>query len=511
LWLVRDRLGIKPLYAARIDVQTWVFASELRALLASDLVSRQLNGAAVDAYLAGGAVPAPWTLLEGVESVLPGEFWRFDLKKPHEQLVPERRRYWRPPFADRRTVGPTYTEAVERLRPVLLEAVALRMLSDVPVGVFLSGGIDSSSVVSALVSQGQAVRTFSVAFGERRYDESEHARLVARQFGTEHTELLLRPADVIDQFDQAVGAYDQPSIDGLNTYFISQAARLAGVKVALSGIGGDELFAGYRAFRMAAQLERRLPRMFARLIHGVARRIGLDSTRTVKLGAILARDASRLSRYAAYRQVMAPELRRRLFGQPPNSRRESLPPMLHAELGEAVEPLDAVNAHSLLELSQYLANMLLRDMDQMSMANSLELREPLLDHLLVETVASLPGHLKLMPSRQSRNKALLVDALPLALPKRVVQRKKMGFVFPWERWLRIELQPRVTALLSDECTLKAAGLTPSVVQVIWKSFLASQPGVRYTDILALLHLVYWVRQHRLAAWPMPPRAKHASL
>jgi len=158
----------------------------------------------------------------------------------------------------------------------------------------------------------------------------------------------------------------------------------------------------------------------------------------------------------------------------------------------------------------YMANMLLRDMDQMSMAHALEVREPLLDHVLVETAAGLPGGLKLAAGRQSRTKALLVDALPAPLPRRVVRRPKMGFVFPWERWLRAELRPRVAALLGQEDTVKAAGLCPAAVSALWNAFLASEPGVRSTDILALVHLLYWVRQHRLAAEPMPLVATHSA-
>jgi asparagine synthase (glutamine-hydrolysing) len=509
-WLVRDRLGVKPLYVSRVQPNTWVFASELRALLASGLVARRLDAAAVDSYLAFGAVPAPRTLLEGVESLMPGESWRFDLNGPSGRLAPERRRYWRLPFGAQAGPEPTREEALERLRPVLLQAVALRMLADVPVGVFLSGGIDSSSVVDALVSQGYALRTFSIVFGERSYDESEHSRLVARRFDTDHAELFLRPAKVVDEFDEAVGAYDQPSVDGLNTYFISQATRHAGVKVALSGLGGDELFAGYRYFRMSAQLERPLPRLLAGMFHRVVRRLASRSIRTIKLGAVLAEGASRLSRYAVYRQVMAPELRRKLLAQTPDSPFQQFPEEVIAELEAAVAPLDAVNAHSLLELSLYMANMLLRDMDQMSMAHALEVREPLLDHVLVETAAGLPGTLKLAPGRQSRTKALLVDALPAPLPRRVVRRPKMGFVFPWERWLRAELRPRVAALLGQEDTVKAAGLCPGAVSALWNAFLASEPGVRSTDILALVHLLYWVRQHRLAAEPMPLVATHSA-
>jgi asparagine synthase (glutamine-hydrolysing) len=506
LWLVRDRLGIKPLYVCQVQPKTWVFASELRALLASGLVNRRLDATAVDSYLAFGAVPAPWTLVEGVEAIMPGECWRFDLKEPKGRLAPERKRYWQPRFCHASAPKPTRAEALERIRPVLREAVALRMLSDVPVGVFLSGGIDSSAVVAALVSQGHALRTFSVVFAEHAYDESEHSRLVARRFNTDHTELFLRPAKVVDEFDQAVGAYDEPSIDGLNTYFISQAARQAGVKVALSGLGGDELFAGYHYFRLSARLEQPLPRLLARLGQHVLHYVAPRSIRTLKLEALLTRGASRLSRYAICRQVMARELRRDLLalGDEPGP----FPIEVSAELQAAIAPLDAVNAHSVLELSVYLANMLLRDMDQMSMAHALELREPLLDHVLVETVADLPGSLKLAAGHQNRIKALLVDALPAALPSRVVRRAKMGFVFPWERWLRAELRGRVAALFSDQDTLKNAGLAPAAVQRTWNAYLASQPGVRYADILALVHLLYWVRQHRLTASHRPTAPRH---
>jgi asparagine synthase (glutamine-hydrolysing) len=175
-----------------------------------------------------------------------------------------------------------------------------------------------------------------------------------------------------------------------------------------------------------------------------------------------------------------------------------LPPDILADLEAAIAPLDAVNAHSLLELSLYLANTLVRDMDQMSMAHALELREPLLDHVLVETVAGLPGRLKLTPGRRSRTKALLVDALPVGLPQRILRRRKRGFVFPWDRWLRAELKPRVAALFREQDTLRAAGLSGCAVEKLWYAFLASKPGVRYTDILAVVHLMFWVRQHRLA-------------
>jgi asparagine synthase (glutamine-hydrolysing) len=501
VWLVRDRLGIKPLYAALVDDETCVFASELRALLASGLVARRLNRDAVESYLAFGAVTAPWTLLEGVRSLLPGEAWCFDLNRAAALRAPESTRYWRPPFEPSNGRGPSHQEAAEMLRPVLVEAVGLRMVADVPVAVFLSGGIDSSGVVAALASQGHHLRTFSVAFGEHQYDESEHARLIAQRFGTEHTELLLSPARVLNEFDTALAAYDQPSIDGVNTYFISQATRQAGVKVALSGLGGDELFGGYSYFRLSARLERRLPRAAAWLAHQVLRRIDPDGARTTKLGAVLNGARSPLARYAVLRQVMPPDRRDALLGcgEPHQG---PLPPQVWQELDERTGGLDAVNAHSLLELSLYLANMLLRDTDQMSMAHALEVREPLLDHVLVETAARLPGPLKLTAGRQNATKALFVDALPEDLPPSMLRRPKMGFVFPWECWLRNELKGKIGELLVNQEALDAAGLRPGGVRNLWEAFLSSRPGVRYTDILSLAHLLDWVTRHGVEA-PTP--------
>jgi asparagine synthase (glutamine-hydrolysing) len=496
-WLVRDRLGIKPLYVSRATPETWVFASELRALLASGLVARRLNAAAIESYLALGAVAAPWTLLEGVESVLPGECWRFDLSAPNRPLVPERLRYWRPRFARQSASPPRREESLERLRPVLAEAVALRTVSDVPVGVFLSGGIDSSSIVAALAAQGRAVHTFSVGFLEFDFDESRHARLVAQQFGTDHTELVLSPRKVLAEFARAVEAYDQPSIDGLNTYFISQVTRDAGLKVALSGLGGDELFAGYPYFRLLARLERRIPRNLAKFAHSILRWLAPRSTRTTKLAAILDGRPSRLAKYVICRQVLPGWRRRALFPHTTSAAAGPLPGPLHAELEAEVAELDGVNAHSLFELSLYLANMLLRDTDQMSMAHALEVREPLLDHVLVQTVAELPGSLKL--NGRHRPKDLLVDALPARLPKRVVRRRKMGFVFPWERWLRYELRQHISDLLTEPASVQATGLDPAPVRQLWSDFLASTPGVRSSDILCVVNLLHWTRQHRLAS------------
>jgi asparagine synthase (glutamine-hydrolysing) len=493
-WLIRDRVGIKPLYASRVSADTWIFASEVRALLASGLVARRLRAEAIEAYLAAGAVPAPWTLIEGVVSLLPGESWCFELDKPLLR-EPVRSRYWLPSFAP---ASPPMSRAaaVERLRPVLEKAAALRMVSDVPVGVFLSGGIDSSAVVALLAHQGYRLHTFSVIFGEQSFDESVHSRQIASHFGTQHTELLLQPDAVLADLERALDAYDQPSIDGLNTYFISQATRQAGVKVALSGLGGDELFAGYSYYRLLERLERPLTRRLAPWLHRVLRWWAPQSSQTTKLGALLQAGRNRLARYLVCRNVLAPERRTAL--RPSAGYREVLlPEAVQQQLDEAGRNLHPVNAHSLFELSLYLANMLLRDTDQMSMAHALEVREPLLDHVLVETAAALPGSLKTAAGQHNRLKGLLVDALPTPLPAGVLNRPKMGFVLPWERWLRRELRPRLGELFADATALQAAGLRPEAVRRLWNDYLQERPGLRYSDVLCVAHLAHWARRHQL--------------
>jgi asparagine synthase (glutamine-hydrolysing) len=494
LYLVRDRLGIKPLYVCRCDANTWVFASEIRTLLACQLVERKLNCQAIDSYLSFGAVPAPWTIVAGVQSVMPGEYWHFDLG--NAPLPPPRRvSYWRPPFEQQDHRGLRYAEAVEMIRPVLTESVALHTVSDVPVGVFLSGGIDSSGVVAALASQGQVPRTFSILFGEREYDERVHARQIARHFGTEHVELELAPQKVLSAIGEAVAAYDQPSIDGINTYFISQAVREAGVKVAMSGLGGDELFAGYESFRVASRLDRTFYRCLVRLARPLLEWTAPGAMRTEKLAAIVRNQPSRLATYAILREVM---LHPRLQAIRPSATAEAgplLPAEVVSDLETRIAGIDSLNAHSLLELSLYLGNMLLRDADQMSMAHSIEVRVPLLDHVLVETLARLPGKLKLGRFRMKR---LLLDALPSPLPSEVFRRPKMGFVFPWELWLRNELRSVVSCVFSDADTFAALQIDQDAAWQLWQGFCQFRRGIRYTDILSLLHLLTWARTNKMS-------------
>ena len=499
-WLVRDRLGIKPLYVYRIDPGTWVFGSELRDFngLRAGAAPTRFSGARRLFRLWRRA--RAWTMLAGVESLLPAEAWCFDPGAASRMPEPRRTRYWKPDFEPpagpalrREEVDRTATSRAPRFRGPANGFGRSRWSVPLRRHRFQCCGRGAGGTGAS------TAYFFGRVPASSSYDESEHARVVAGRFSTQHTELLLEPASMLVDYDKAVGAYDQPSIDGVNSYFISQAVRRAGIKVALSGLGGDELFAGYPYFRRLARLERGLDAL-ARTAPcfrccGIPRR---GACRHDQARHLLQGEQSRLARYAVCRQVMAPHRRESLFLQPRGVAPVPLPPVVAARLAQEVIGLDAINAHSLLECSLYMANMLLRDLDQMSMAHALEVREPLLDHRLVEAVAGIPGAMKLDPGatgtsegpppRRSAHRAAAGDP----------PRRKMGFVLPWEQWLRGELRAWVGTVLTDRGTLQASGLEPVAVEKLWQDFLAGRPGTRYTDVLCLAHLLHWVKQHGLA-------------
>ncbi len=497
LSLVRDRLGVKPLYVCRPTSDTWLFASEVRAILASGLVERRLSQRGLDGYLRFGAVQAPDTLVSGVQSLLPAEIWQFDLSDAPVVREPVKSRYWSLAGRPRRTR--LSAEDFQHLRGTWQQAVELELLSDVPVGVFLSGGIDSSAIVSNLAERGHRPQTFSVAFADAQCDESEHARAVAQACGSQHHELRLAATDVLDHWDTMIGAYDQPSVDGINTYLISQAVRAVGIKVALSGLGGDEAFAGYglhRQFAWFDRLRRWQPGWTGALAAVGMRRFAGRVGRQGKIKQLITGRHTRLEIYAILREQLPPEWREALAPRGSQTGDCGLDPALAAELARQCDKLDAVNAGLWLDQSLYLQNTLLRDADQMSMAHALEVRVPFLDHLLLEELADLQGSLKLS-RRGQPNKWLLVALAGDRLPERSVQRSKMGFVFPWERWLRTELRGAVENTLGDPVALAAAGLSPAAVAAVWQQYQAGQGGFRYSDILALVHLVAWIREHQL--------------
>ncbi len=491
LFLARDPIGIKPLYYYFSD-QYFLFASELRTLLGTGLIPRRLDSAGLLNYLAFGSVYDPNTLIEGISALLPGHYliWQNGKQETH--------RYWDLVSEEGRAIAnvaekPKYS-ALNEIRGLLLDSVRLHLVSDVPVGVFLSGGIDSSSLVALLTEMGVRPHTFSLVFREPDYSEAGYSREIAREFGTEHQEVCVAQGDALEQLPGALRAMDQPTIDGVNTYIVSHHAQAAGMKVVLSGLGGDEMFAGYSNFRSVPRMER-----FARYwrhVPGLLRSATTsavswtgDSDQSRKLAALL-RNPDEIVPCFLARMLFTPEQVRHLL---PAANEDVLgrakAPLM--AMFERSRPLDPVNRVSYLETRGYMANTLLRDADVMSMAHSLELRVPLLDPQLAVYLQTVPGAWK---TNNRMPKPLLVGTLERKLPDAMVYRRKQGFTFPFEHWLKDEMRVTVAATLKmkHESYLSSILEVPAV-QSVWMDFLAGRTS--WSRPWSLYVLSQWCDAH----------------
>jgi asparagine synthase (glutamine-hydrolysing) len=493
LTLARDRFGIKPLYVHQTATRL-VFASEVRALLASGLTPRRLDRQALDLYLRYQTVPTPRTLIDGVRMMPPGTAMTM---RAGGRGVPEP--YWDlldavSPEAARDDLG-TRASVV---RDLLREAAALHLVSDVPVGVFLSGGIDSSALVSLVRAAGQRPRTFAVALAGTPQDETRYARAVARAFDADHCEIPLDEEVIVRQLPEALAAVDHPSGDGINTYVVSRAVREAGVKVALSGLGGDELFGGYPSFDRLARLPayadfwRWTPPAVRRAAAAAVRSIGRESVAAVKAAAVIESDGTVPGTFPVLRELFSRDQRASLLGA--HQAGESEPDPYAELLAEAAARGRAVDVMALVSYAEartYMHDVLLRDTDQMSMCHGLEVRVPLLDHRLAEYVVGLPSGAKI---RTGRSKPLLVDSLDLALPPAGVDRPKQGFVLPFDRWMRGALRPLCEQHLGRDGLAGRGLLEPKAVDALWARFLARSPQTTWSRVWTLVALDAWLER-----------------
>ena len=478
LSLARDPLGIKPLYYYRTD-HVFVFASEVRALLASGLVPRKLSSDGVDSYLANGSVESPLTIVDGVKQLLPGQCMQVHVADGKLGVVSHE-------FGTSSSAPDlprSRAEAVARLRSELEESIRLHLVSDVPLGVFLSGGIDSSAMV-ALTTRitGEPPKTFSVVFNEPEYTEAPHARAVAAKFRTDHCETRLKEDQLLDMLPQALASLDQPTMDGINTFVVSKTVKNAGVTVALSGLGGDELFAGYPSFKRALQTESmwRVSKRFLRAASGFGRLALNGSTQRSKFWQLAASDCAPVDVYRITRQLFAPDYVRRMTGHEPHKGH------LHFESSD-----DLVNQISALELRGYMTNTLLRDTDAMSMAHSLEVRVPLVDVKVVEFALSLPGRWKLGNKTNGVAKPLLADAVADLLPRDLLARPKMGFTLPFEKWMQGRLRAEISSVLDDETRVRESSLAADGVRDVWRRFLEKPRAIGWSRPWSLYVLARW--------------------
>ena len=474
LVLVRDRLGIKPLYYA-FGSDYFVFASEVRALLQSGWVSPQLSRAGLVSYLTYGSVQAPLTIIEGIRELLPGHLLVVEMG-PQGGMVLREEEYWDIPVGTQGSRGESPEDRLTRIRALLEEAVRLRLVSDVPLGAFLSGGIDSSAVV-ALMSRVSPLkpRTISIVFGEREFDESRYSRTIAERFGTEHYEFCLTEGEMLQFLPEAVESMDQPTIDGINTYIVSRVAKAAGLTVTLSGLGGDEAFGGYESFRSVPRMERflhwwrRLPRSIQNSVSTSLVQVA-RSDRSRKFASLVGWDGALVHPYCLARMLFTPQQQGALLspdvlegvGTKASDRELFLRQL------ERAMPLDPINRVSYLEMKTYLSNTLLRDTDCMSMAHALEVRVPLIDHKLIEYLATVRGEMKI---RKDLPKPLLVKALGDLLPDEVVLRPKRGFTLPFARWLRQEMRKTVEETLLTPTEGLENVLVSEGVAGVWHDFL----------------------------------------
>jgi asparagine synthase (glutamine-hydrolysing) len=480
LVLARDSLGIKPLYVY-CDSKTLLFASEIRALLASGFVPRKLDPAGLGSYLSFGSVSAPRTIVQGVESMMPGDVLEII---PGDSLMICRSRFRA--RSERRRLPATREEAVEGLRNLLTDSVARHLVSDVPVGLFLSGGIDSTAIAAILgVKLKRPIQSFNVAFAEAEYTEGRFASAVARQCGTEHRELLLSEAAMLGMMPDAVRAMDQPTMDGVNTWVVSKAVSEAGIKVALSGLGGDELFCGYSSFRRAQVLRRvrSVPRPMRAAAASAGRALFDSTVKAEKFWDMLGSDADATAAYALSRRLFSPSEVRALCGT-------------HAPEPAWPETTgDIINSVSLLESQGYMANTLLRDTDFMAMSHSLEVRVPFVDAEVVDYVMRLPGAWKM---DKNRPKPLLLDALGDLIPDSIWRRPKMGFTLPFRKWMTSTLKSSIDGALSSG-GVRGVGMQPGAANKIWSKFQTAPDRERWSRPWSLYVLQRWCETNEVVA------------
>ena len=462
LFVARDRVGKKPLLYSHQSNGDLIFGSEFQAVLQHPAVSREVDTHAIDEYMSFLCVPAPKTAFKQIRKLEPGHWLRWKDGRI------ETRRYWLPDFSKKISIGEE--EAIEETTRIVREATRLRMISEVPLGAFLSGGVDSSTVVALMAQESsQPVKTFSIGFEEQDYSELKYARRVAEHVGAEYNEFIVRP-NAIEVLPTLVEHYGEPYADSsaIPTYYVSRETRKH-VTVALNGDGGDESFAGYERYAamLMAERYRKIPELVRKTL--VEMPVGLLPTSELKRSRL--RDAkrffsaarlSRTNRYLRWMSTFDPDVKRELYT-------DDFRATVASSDGKAIidEWFKHANGSGVLDASMltdqmtYLPNDLLVKVDIASMANSLEARSPFLDHKVIEFAASLPEGLKM---RRFETKSLLKKVAARLVPREVVYRRKMGFGVPIGKWFRGEMKEFVRDAMLSPRALSRGIVRPGMIE-----------------------------------------------
>ncbi|MBL4625312.1 MAG: asparagine synthase C-terminal domain-containing protein [Flavobacteriales bacterium] len=465
-----------------------MLSSEIRAILASGLVPRKLNREVLPEYLQYQTVHAPNTIIENVNLLLPGHCITLSAGKQKQRM------YWNPSAKIDKAVGKQSESIVhDKISTLLKKSVERRMIADVPYGAFLSGGIDSSLIVGLMseVVTGP-VNTFSITFDEREFTEARYSNIVAKHFKTNHHEIQLKATDFIEELPNALKAMDHPGGDGPNSYIISKVTRNSGITMALSGLGGDELFGGYSIFKQVYDLNsksylNKIPRFVRKNFgHVLAKTKGDVSGQ--KMAEILSLNLITPNTvYPTYRKALLNNQINHLLGSNSAEKMKLLDNVVEIE-GMDVPILSKV---SMFEMHTYMQNTLLRDTDQMSMANALEVRVPFLDHELVEYVLSVSDQLKYPVSPKS----LLTKSFHGLVPDEVINRPKMGFVFPWKEWLKNELKEFCEGHIAS---IEKKGIyVRGSISTLWNSFLKDDQKVTWSRVWHIIVLEDWLQRNNI--------------
>jgi asparagine synthase (glutamine-hydrolysing) len=492
LLLVRDRLGIKPLYYALIT-KGIIFGSEIKALLVSELVPRKLDGAGLSTYLELGHIPQPWTAIQGVTPLEPGHIgiWQ----DGNWQTKP----YWKLPLSSNGFSHEAPRKIAVDLREILLESSRSQLMSDVPIALFLSGGVDSAAIGALMRSVGaEQLTALTIGFEEESFDESEPSRRTAELLGIAHRVIGMPASRMVESLDHALWAMDQPTTDGLNAYWISRAAAEAGFKVALSGQGGDELFGGYDSiawfnrFARVASWLRPFPQVMGRSLfdHPAL------PFRWRKLSYLVGADDPFVEAQLAVRLMFLEKDVHKLLNPalaPANS--PFAAKTFLSELAQLTKGRDLQERIAFLDFPAHLEARLLRDGDAMSMAHSLEVRPVLLDHKVVDYVLSLP------PAVRLQNKKLLLDAtrecMPPGLFAELAARPKRTFTFPFARWLGGELRPVIEETFRPDRLASTGVLNSMEVAKLWRRFIKEPGAVGWSRLWSVFVLARWCEVMRV--------------
>lgn len=494
LWLIRDRMGEKPLYYYQADGNL-LFASELKPLMLCPLFKKEIEPGAVGLLMRHNYIPAPWSIFKNTFKLEPAHYLRFDLL--NIAATPVKKCYWQPALKWNQSLT---TKALhEQLEPLLSQVIADQMISDAPLGAFLSGGIDSSTIVSLMQRQSsRPVKTFSVGFNVPGFNEAEHAKAVAKHLGTDHSEFYVEPQDALSIISQLPEIYDEPFADSsqIPTFIVSRMTRQQ-VTVALSGDGGDELFAGYSRYASYA-------RSFASRQQGIANKLmnGLPASLVAQLTRLLKSNQRELSSALVLEKIQrynagfnAPDARSYYQNQVgywlhPEALLKSATRLPYA-LDNLPLREDSTSTFQWCDINSYLPDDILVKVDRAAMANSLETRVPLLDHRLVELSLTVPTAINVV---NGVTKQPLRNILYQYVPRELVDRPKQGFAVPVGHWLKNELREWAEDLLSEKSLADSNVFNSDLIRQKWQAHLTTSHDYSF-HLWSVLMFQSWYRKY----------------